>query len=221
MANDYIPADDLGLLAFAQTFSNNLALTWEDLGLTQAEQTQMASTFTAFQTIMNTLAAAKNAATIARQQKDATRQDLVNLIRSYARQLQARTDQSDAQLLAYGLRIRDTTPTRVAAPTSQPVLFVDTSQRLKHSVAFRDALTPLSTAKPAGVLGCEIYRKVGGTAPGDLSECQFLGLDSASPFDVPYGSASGGQTAYYLARWANRNGEVGPTSDLISATVVA
>jgi hypothetical protein len=101
------------------------------------------------------------------------------------------------------------------------VLFIDTSQRLQHTIKFSDSLTPLSSAKPAGVLGCEIYRKIGGTAPASIADCDFLGTDSASPFVVPFGSVSGGQMCYYLARWANRNGLTGPTSDLISATVVA
>ena len=49
-------------------------------------------------------------------------------------------------------------------PTSRPAATVDTRQRLLHTISFVDENTPGSRAQPDGVIGCEVWVKVG-TAP--------------------------------------------------------
>lgn len=225
---DYIPSDDAGLISFAGAFNtamNAVAVpdgeTNNELGFSPAEKTALSSAANDLLAAVNALNTAKSASAAARVAKDAAAVELRSLLRSASNRIQSSTNTSDVVRSNFGITIRDTTPTAVAAPTTQPVLFVDTSRRLQHTIAFRDSASPLSKAKPQGVFGCEIYRKVGGTAPSSVAECQFVGLDSASPYIAEYGAESGGAMVHYLGRWATRSGLVGPTSDVISATVVA
>jgi len=118
-----------------------------------------------------------------------------------------------------GISLRNTGRTPVGAPTSRPILSVDTSQRLRRTVSFVDETTPTSKAKPDGVMGCEIWVKVGGVPPTDLSELQFLGLDTRTPYTTEFDGEDAGKTAHYMARWTNTKGQQGPWSETASATI--
>ena len=101
---------------------------------------------------------------------------------------------------------------------------VDTSQRLRHEIRFADEASPTSRAKPAGIMGCEIWVKVSATgeaAPSSADELSFLSLDTASPYIAEYDGANGGKTAHYMLRWVKSGGEKGPWSETISATITA
>ena len=102
---------------------------------------------------------------------------------------------------------------------SRPVLQVDTSQRLKVTVAFADEGTPTQEAKPYGVIGCEVWVKVGGTPPTDLDDCSFLATDTRTPYTANFDGAEGGQSAHFIGVWVNGKGERGPLSQTVSATI--
>jgi hypothetical protein len=188
--------------------------------MNEDDGTPLASAYSEFNAALTANNLSQNAARQTRATKDDKRAALVQNIRSLANRVQACPQTTDAQRTMLGLTVRDTTPTRIAAPTTQPALFVDTSNRLQHGIQFKDSLTPNSKAKPAGVLGMEIYRKVDGAPPADLGQCDFVAMDTATPYVVEYSGALAGKTVYYIGRWVNRNGEAGPISDVISATVV-
>jgi hypothetical protein len=103
-------------------------------------------------------------------------------------------------------------------PTSRPVAQVDTSQRLQHTISFVDSETPTSRAKPEGVRGCQIWYKVGSTV-GDPRELTFAATDTRSPYVLTFDGADAGKMVYYWLRWENTRGEIGPWSDVISATI--
>ncbi|NOG39213.1 MAG: hypothetical protein HND43_07450, partial [Armatimonadetes bacterium] len=125
----------------------------------------------------------------------------------------------DAERAAMQITIPDTIPTPVDAPTTRPVLSADTSQRLRITVGFADEGTPTSRAKPPGVTGCEIWVKLGGAPPTDLSECQFLATDSRTPYTANFDGSEANQTAHFIGRWMSTRNEAGPLSETVSATV--
>lgn len=219
--NDYIPADDAGLLSFAETLQAFLNDTPADVGLLPADATELGTARGPYELALAASNAAKASNLSTTQTKNLRRAELIPVIRSLVNRIQAFPGTSNTERAALGITIRDTTPTAVAAPVSQPVIFINTSNRLQHTIEFRDSLTPLSKAKPQGVSGCEIFRKVGGTAPVSISECDFVALDSASPYLIEYDVAQGGVMVHYIGRWATRSGLTGPASDVMSATVVA
>ena len=111
------------------------------------------------------------------------------------------------------------TLTAAAAAATRPVGVVDTSERLRHTIKFFDESTPQSRAKPSGVMGCEIWVKLGDTAPADPNELQFLGLDTATPYMAEYAGDQGGKKAHYMLRWVTTRGDKGPWSETVSATI--
>ncbi|HEX8248516.1 MAG TPA: hypothetical protein VF599_10115 [Pyrinomonadaceae bacterium] len=112
----------------------------------------------------------------------------------------------------------DTTPTDAGAPVSVPFALIDLG-KLRHTLNFRDAATPDTGKKPPGILGAEIWYKIDGAAPVDNKECQFLALDTATPYVVQFDGADAGKTVYYLLRWQSKNGDKGDWSDVALATV--
>lgn len=73
--------------------------------------------------------------------------------------------------------------------------------------------------KPAGVVACEIWRKIGDAPPADRSECEYVASPSRSPYRIAYSGEVAGQTVHYVLRWRTVRGEAGPISETQSATV--
>lgn len=102
-----------------------------------------------------------------------------------------------------------------------PIVKVDTSERLRHTVAWNDADTPNNKKKPIGTMGAEIWVKVDGPPPGNEAECTFLSLDAFTPYLAEYDAADAGKNAHYMLRWRMRDGSVGAWSETVSATITA
>ncbi len=91
--------------------------------------------------------------------------------------------------------------------------------RLQHTIDFAGESTPTWRAKPAGVLGAEIWFKADGP-PVDPGELEFLAVDpvtrtasragTRAPYTRDYAGAQGGKPAHYMQRWVNSKGETGP-----------
>jgi hypothetical protein len=166
-------------------------------------------------------AAAQAAAEAARQAKDGSRGGLEGVIRPLVARLQASPEVDDAERQALGITVRDTIPTPVEPPTTRPVISVDTSQRLRHTISFADEATPTRKAKPAGVRGAQIWVKIGDPAPVDPSELTFLATDTRTPYVADFDGADANKVAHYMLRWESTRGEPGPWSETASATIGA
>jgi hypothetical protein len=164
--------------------------------------------------------AAVAAAKAAKQAKDDARRAYVNAIRPLVRRLQASPAVTDAERASLGITVPNTSGS-IPAPTTRPLVAVDCGQRLQHTLRFVDEATPTRRAKPAGVLGCEIWNKVGATGPVGEGDLRFVAVDTASPYVLNFESEDGGKTAYYWTRWVSPTGERGPWSEQASATIAA
>jgi len=221
---DYIPGSDTEFLAWATNFATYIGAHFAELGINAADILPIAAGRTDFDAKMHENVTAQQAAQSSRRAKDASRDTLESAIRQLVRQLQASGDVDDAERAALGITIPDTVRTTAAGGIStRPIGAVDTSQRLRHEIRFVDEATPTSRAKPAGVMGCEIWVKVAAQnePPADPSELSFVAMDTASPYIAEYNGADGGKTAHYMLRWVKTGGEKGPWSETISATITA
>ncbi|MBI5706276.1 MAG: hypothetical protein HZC36_04730 [Armatimonadetes bacterium] len=183
-----------------------------DVALMNSSQTDWVAKFAAH-------IAAQAAAQAAREAKDISRAAYEVVLRRLVQRLQSSSSVDDAERAAMGITVPDRIPTAVGAPTSKPVLQADTSQRLRITVGFADEGTPTSKAKPAGVMGCEIWVKLGGPPPTDLTECSFLALDTKTPYTANFDGSEANQTAHFIGRWVSTRGDKGPLSETVSATV--
>lgn len=222
---DYIPRSDTGFQAWAGNFAAYASAHFADLGMGPLDMAPITAARTDFETKLAANLTAQQAAQAARQAKDASRDTLESAIRKLVRRLQASTAVDDAERAALGITVSDPVRTMDAAGIgSRPVGVVDTSQRLRHEIRFTDEATPTRRAKPAGVMGCEIWVKVaaaGEPAPTGAEGLSFVALDTASPYIAEYDGKEGSKTAHYMLRWVKTNGEKGPWSETVSATITA
>ena len=218
---DYIPAPDGDFNTFAQNFASYVTTNLLDLGLVAGDIAAMAAANGNWVVSFPANSTAQTAAQAARQTKDDARATLETAIRALVRQLQASPDVDDTERAAMGITVPDTTATAAVLPATRPLLIVDTSQRLRHIIAFVDEATPTKKAKPPGVMGAEIWVKIGDPAPSDPSELSFVAIDTRTPYTTDYVGADANKTAHYMARWTNTKGEKGPWSETASATVGA
>jgi len=225
MAHDYIPGSDTEFQAWAANFTAYALAHLAELGIVLTDVAPITAARADFNTKMADNVAAQQAAQSARQAKDDSRDALESKIRELVRRLQASSDVNDAERAALGITVRDTTRTTATGGIStRPIGAVDTSQRLRHEIRFTDEATPTSRAKPAGIMGCEIWVKVsaaGEGPPASADELSFISMDTASPYVVEYDGKDGGKTAHYMLRWVKSGGEKGPWSETISATITA
>jgi hypothetical protein len=68
-------------------------------------------------------------------------------------------------------------------------------------------------------MGCEIWLKLGGPPPTDLTECVFLALDTSTPYTALFDGSEANQTAHFIGRWVSTRGDKEPLSETVSATV--
>lgn len=104
-------------------------------------------------------------------------------------------------------------------PKSAPIGIVDFSLKYKHSIHYCDQNIAFREEQPEGVVGCEIYMKLGGNAPKDISEMINMGVSSSSPHIIKFDTNERGSFVYYWLRWVNKYGECGPWSETISSMV--
>ncbi len=116
-----------------------------------------------------------------------------------------------------GLNIPDTTPTPVAIPATHPVLSIDFSQPLQHTVHIKDELLD-SNRKPEGVRECEIWYAIAEEQP-KVSELLYVGSSSKSTFLVEFDSDDEGKKVWYRAKWINTRGQHGAWGVYTSARI--
>lgn len=149
------------------------------------------------------------------QNKDAAKKDLLQVLRLiYGDIPQSILTIEDRNALH--LEARNAARTPAPVPHSRPVCLVNTSNRLEHVISFSDESG--GHGKPVGVRGCQIYCKEGEPVK-DITELTFLVTDTKSPFVYQFPVSKAGKTIHYWLRWENTRGEVGPWSNVVTATV--
>ena len=222
MAGDYIPRPDGDFDAWQANFITYASANAAALGLDPLIDIPplitAQGTWTADRAAHT---AAQAAAQAAREAKETGRGGLEGVIRPLVARLQASAAVDDTERQALGITVRDAIPTPVTPPITRPVVSVDASQRLQHTIAFADEATPTRKAKPAGVRGAQVWVKIGDPAPVDPSELTFLATDTRTPYLAQFEGADANKVAHYMLRWESTRGEPGPWSETASATIGA
>ena len=216
---DYIPRSDSEFNDWQSNFIDYVTNNAGNMGLTPEDLAPLTAAQSSWQTAYNDLIAAEAALSNARENKNGTRQNYESSLRATSQRLQASTDVSDADRAALGLTIRDTVRTAAGVPTTRPLATIESSDRLQHKINFVDEDSPTRRAKPDGVLGCEIWVKIGDAPPSSPDELRFLGLDTATPYVAKFAPEDANKTAYYMLRWTNRSMEAGPWSETVGAFI--
>jgi hypothetical protein len=54
-----------------------------------------------------------------------------------------------------------------------------------------------------------------------VTDEMLISMKTASPYIAEYDGSNGGKTAHYMLRWVAKNGDKGPWSETVSATIPA
>ncbi len=216
---DYIPNNDAEFNTWQLNFVSALQASPTELGIAEAELTTLLTVQSNWETAYENHTQAQAAAQSAYQDKEEARQACEGLIRNLVRRLQASDTITNAQRGSLGITIPSSSRTTTARPTSRPIATITEMKPLMHTLRFADEETPTRRAKPTGVMGAEIWVKIG-EAPTGTDDLTFLGLDTRTPYVSEFDDSNVGQTAYYRLRWVNTRGEQGPWSDLVSAPIM-
>lgn len=217
-ARDLNRLPDHELLAEVRLMNDNATGDEASYGLTAAMTAALKAELDGFNDDLATLDGLEASENAARGAKNNRRAKIIEMTRKQMGLVRSTVGNDADKLGKINLDPLDETKTASGAPVSVPFALIDLG-KLRHTLNFRDAATPDSDKKPAGILGAEIWYKIGGTAPTDNKECQFLALDTATPYIVTFDGADAGKTVYYLLRWQSKNGDKGDWSDIAQATV--
>lgn len=217
--SDYIPNSDAefqtwqtNFLSYANDNAVELGITNEDLEPLNLSQSNWENDY-------NAATAAAAAAAAAKQQKTDSRQDFEAKLRNLTQQLQKNPDLTNAHRASLGITIPQNRSNN-GVPTTRPIATITNASNRSHTINFFDETTPTRRAKPKGVMGVEVWVKVGDSKPIEYEkEMRFLGLDTRTPYVSEFEADEIGQTAYYHLRWVNRKGEPGPWSDCFVASI--
>lgn len=217
---DYIPGPDANFQAWQANFVAYANANLAALGLVAADMTPVTLAQTAWNVAFPAHVTAAAAAKAAKQTKDDARASYVALIRPLVRRLQASSVVSDAEKASLGITVA-ATPGPIGPPTTAPICSIECGNRLQQTLRFVDSATPTRKAKPAGVLGVEIWNKVGGEPPASEADLRFVAVDTNAPYVMSFPVEDGGKTNYVWLRWVSPTGERGPWSEQAQATIAA
>lgn len=217
---DYIPGPDGNFQAWQANFVTYANANLAALGLVAADMTPVTAAQATWTTAFPAHVAAVNAAKAAKAAKDEARRAYVAVIRPLVRRLQASALVSNPEREALGITVA-ASGSPIGPPTTAPACTIECGNRLQQVLRFVDSTTPTRKAKPAGVLGVEIWNKVGTTPPSGESDLRFVAVDTAAPYVMNFDAADGGKTNYVWMRWVSPTGERGPWSEQAQATIAA
>ena len=215
MAASIQNSSDSELLQMATAMANAISANPTAYGLTAAFATQLSAKVDQFRSDTNEQTAAMAKARSRTAAKNASRDDLEQYIRS-GRNVTKAAGTPSSMIASLGLPVSNS---KVPPSATVPLGFVDTSARLRHTISWHDAATTGNKRRPRGVLGCEIWVKIGDPAPGGEKDCRFLTVDAATPYLAEFGSEDVGKTAHYMLRWRMRDGSISSWSETVSATI--
>lgn len=216
----YIPSKDADLINWGRNYTDLLTADPARYGLQAADALTLHNLFDDFDAAY-ALAIDPNTRTkVNVALKDGHKADFLSLARAYAAIIRANRGVTDEDKTALGLNIPDPTPTPVPVPTTVPVMSIPLVGQNVHMFTIVDQLTPSKKAKPEGVAGLLLHRKVGATPATVFEDFTVCGLLTRSDELVSTLGVASGQYVTYAGQWYNRKGELGPLSALVGSRVL-
>jgi hypothetical protein len=220
----YMPRPDGNFSAWANHYYEAVKKFYEEQGFDPDLLTPLQKALAKWNAQYPAHVKAQAAAEGARAAKDAARAALEKEVRPVTNFVQGYPKTTNADRAEMGITVRDTSPSPAPTPTSRPLALVESGQRLTHQLRLVEESTPTRRARPAGVLGAEVWVKLvdaDSPAPTDPAALTFLTMTTKPSFRAEFKAGEGGKTAVYMARWVNTRGEKGPWSEITTATVAA
>lgn len=209
MQPSYIPAPDAQFDAWSLNFSSLITTTPADYGLIAGDATAIAAVVNPFHTsyLLSVNPGTRTPAAIA--DKDAKRATAEATIRPYATDISRNPAVTNSDKTAVGVNLPNTARTPIPPPTTQPSLSLVSSVHFQMTVAYKDATTPTSKAKPPGATGVDLRINISTTPAPSPDNIPPYGILTKSPANIGFTAGDVGKTATYFARWVTRSGPGG------------
>lgn len=131
------------------------------------------------------------------------------IVRPYAQRIKVNPAVSNFSRSTIGVTINSFPPTPIPAPTTSPVVMLQTAANLTHRLQYRDSESPTTKSKPYGVKGMALFATIGVAPAVDPDAARYIGSFTKSPLQVEFQSADRGKICTYFARWENGSGPGG------------
>lgn len=149
------------------------------------------------------------------QNKNIYRENLIVSLREMYRNIPFNTYTTEDRNV-FNFPERKETRSAPPVPDTVPIITIDMSHRLQHTIRFYNEGG--SKSKPYLCRGCQIWYKIG-DAPTDISELQYLATAPKSPYLHHFNGDVAGKQIHYWARWENTAGRTGSWSKEVAATI--
>lgn len=216
----YIPNQDAKLNLWLQNFATLTSATPAAYGLSAGDATSIASIIASWTLAYSPVTSPTTKTAAAVSTKNTSKVTTLAQIRVYAQQISLNPGVSSDNKIALGLNPRTSTPSPISAPTSTPVLTVQSASALAIILRYRDSAgSPSTKGKPYGVKQCVIRYAISATPITDVAMLTGLVLATKSPLTVQFLPGDGGKQAYFAAQWSTQSAKVSGFSPIISFTI--
>jgi hypothetical protein len=216
----YIPNRDSMLSNWLANFSSLISAAPALYGLLSSDGTTIAAAVAGFQAAyaLVTSPTTKTAQTVSA--KNTQRVLVLAIVRPYAQTIGLNPGVTSDNKIALGLNPKTSTPSPISAPTTNPVLTIQSLGNKNAILRYRDSAASVSVkGKPYGVKQIRVYGMVSATPVADPTLLPLLGTFTKSPFTVSFPQAAVGSQVYIAAQWATQTGGLSPWSGIINLTV--
>jgi hypothetical protein len=206
--------------AWLANFSSLITANPSSYGLMASDATTIAGYNTSWIAAYTpvTMASTKTPAAIAAKNTEYAM--ILPQLRKYAQQVANNAGVSSANKIALGLNPKTSTPAKITAPNSNPVLTIQSQSTGSIILRYRDSAASVSVkAKPYGVTACVIRGMVATAPPASPATMPILANATKSPYQLSTAGMTAGATLYLVAVWGTRTQNYSPVSPMISATV--
>lgn len=216
----YIPNSDALFATWLLNFSTLLTATPTVFGLVAGDAVIVAAQNTDYQAAYTASADPGTRTPVTIAAKDAARVNAEFVARPYATQISRNPAVDPGDKAAIGVTIPDPSRTPVPAPTTTANAVLRNASAGLAILDYRDSSTPLSKAKPYGVVGVQLFASFGTVPATDPAQLEMVGQFGKSPIFMPT-AGNAGKVCTYATRYVTRSGpqgqaQTGPFSALSS-----
>ena len=215
---DYIPQAMPSLILWADRFVNYFfanAIKW---GVSISDATDLKNQWDATKALIEQAEDPTQSLHLVVLQKDEAVKAFKSKVRDFvSHELHSRA-MTDADRVALGLPIHDTTPTPIGPPTTMPTFVLDLSIPRHIRLRYHDQDSH-SEAKPYGVNGAVVAWGLMDAPPAKQKDLPHTLLATHSPYTMEFEEDERGKTLYIALCWQNERGQRGPWSNLEAAII--
>jgi hypothetical protein len=214
---DYLPQKDSELVAWGDNFVSQLSAHYTEWEIPSTDVTELQADLDHFTSLHDQAdSPAKNEIIVT--EKNAARKLFKDKVRGLVNFRLRNPVITDAQRVAMGLHVRDTTPSKIPAPTTRPELDIDVLDVRRLQLRFHD-MGKQTNARPYGVNGAVAAYAVRDTPPTSINDLTRTALATHTPFTLEFTEEERGKTVYVALCWQNERGERGPWSEIESTFI--